>query len=170
VTALVIQNANAYEEGLSEAMNAARPAWERRTPETEAAFRALLTPEGTRRQYLTGERDPSRVSPDAWTHAQAGLDRPGNDGIQLAMLHDYGSNVKLYPQWQAYLRTHRPPTLIAWGKGDPFFPASGALAYARDLPDAETHLLDAGHFALETHAPEIAALARDFLGRALARR
>jgi pimeloyl-ACP methyl ester carboxylesterase len=170
VTALIIQNANAYEEGFSEAMNGARPAWEKRTPETEAAFRGLLTLDGTKQQYLAGISDPSSVNPDAWMHAQAGLDRPGNDVIQLAMLHDYGSNPKLYPQWQAYMRKHQPPTLITWGKGDPFFLVPGAKAYARDLPKAEMHILDAGHFALETHSAEIANLIRDFLGRNLRNR
>lgn len=169
VTALIIQNANAYEEGFSAAMNAARPAWERRTSETEAAFRGLLTLEGTKQQYLAGVNEPDRVSPDAWFHAQAGLDRPGNDAIQLAMLHDYGSNLKLYPVWQAYMRKHQPPTLITWGKGDPFFLVPGAQAYKRDLPNAEVHILDAGHFALETHSEAIAHLAHEFLRRKIAK-
>lgn len=167
VAALIIQNANAYEEGFSEAMNAARPAWEKRTAETEAGFRSLLTLESTKQQYTAGVADASRVSPDAWTHAQAGLDRPGNDLIQLAMLHDYGSNPKLYPRWQAYLREHQPPTLIVWGKSDPFFLVPGAEAYRRDVPKAEVHILDTGHFALETHAQEIAALMREFLTKRL---
>ena len=168
VRALVVQNANAYEEGLSPAMDAARPAWERRTPETEATLRAFLTLETTRFQYLHGARDPSRVSPDAWLHAQAGLDRPGNDAIQLAYLHDYGSNPKQYPAWQDYLRRHQPPTLVVWGRNDPFFTEAGALAYRRDVVDCELHLFETGHFALEEEAPAIARLILDFLDRKLA--
>lgn len=165
VTALIVQNANAYEEGFSPAMDAARPAWEQRTADTEAGFRALLTLDATRSQYLTGVPDAGLVSPDAWHHAQAGLDRPDNAEIQLAMLHNYGSNPKLYPAWQAWLREQRPPTLVVWGKGDPFFLVPGAHAYARDVPDAEVHILDAGHFALETHSAEIAMLIDEFLSR-----
>lgn len=167
VRALIVQNANAYEEGLSPAMDAARPAWERRTPETEATLRAFLTLETTRFQYLHGACDPSRISPDAWVHAQAGLDRPGNDAIQLAYLHDYGSNPKQYPVWQDYLRRHQPPTLVVWGRNDPFFTEAGAQAYRRDVADCELHLFEAGHFALEEEAPAIARLILDFLGRKL---
>lgn len=170
VNALIIQNANAYEEGLSPAMDAARPAWEGRTPETEKTLRGLLTPDTTRFQYLHGARDPGRISPDAWLHAQAGLDRPSNDEIQLALLHDYGSNPKQYPRWQRYLREHRPPTLVVWGKHDPFFTAAGARAYIRDVPDSEVHLLETGHFALEEDALTIARLMLDFLDRRLAAR
>jgi pimeloyl-ACP methyl ester carboxylesterase len=165
VAGLVVQNAVAHEEGLSAAMDAARPYWAKRTPETEAPMRALLTLDTTRFQYLHGARDPSRISPDAWTHAQALLDRPGNDEIQLSILHDYGSNLKRYPEWQAYFRAHQPPTLVAWGKNDPFFTLEGAKAYARDMPGTETHILDTGHFALEEEAPKIAELMLEFLGR-----
>ncbi|MBJ6135759.1 alpha/beta hydrolase [Ochrobactrum sp. Q0168] len=167
VRALIVQNANAYEEGLSPAIDAARPAWERRTAETEAALRALLTLETTRFQFLHGARDPSLVSPDAWLHAQAGLDRPGNEAIQLAYLHDYGSNPYQYPVWQEYLRQHQPPTLVAWGRNDPFFTEAGAQAYRRDVADCELHLLETGHFALEEEAPTIACLILDFLNRKL---
>lgn len=167
VSALIIQNANAYEEGLSEAMDAARPAWVERTPQSEATMRGFLTAETTRFQFLHGAKDPSRISPDAWTHAQAFLDRPGNDEIQLALLHDYGSNLKRYPQWHAYFRAYRPPTLVVWGKNDPFFTVEGARAYARDIPHIETHILDAGHFALEEEAARIADLMSDFLDRKL---
>ncbi len=170
ISALIVQNANAYEEGLSPAMDAARPAWEQRTPETEKTLRGFLTLDTTRFQYLHGVRDPSRISPDAWLHAQAGLDRPGNDEIQLALLHDYGSNPKQYPLWQAYLREHRPPTLVVWGKNDPFFTVAGARAYERDVPDSEIHLLETGHFALEEDAPTIAGLILDFLDRKLVAR
>jgi pimeloyl-ACP methyl ester carboxylesterase len=165
VAGLVVQNAVAHEEGLAASMDVARPYWAKRTPETEAPMRALLTLDTTRFQYLHGARDPSRVSPDAWTHAQALLDRPGNADIQLAILQDYGSNLKRYPEWQAYFRTHQPPTLVAWGKNDPFFTIEGARAYARDMPGTETHILDTGHFALEEEASKIAELMLEFLGR-----
>jgi len=170
VSALIVQNANAYEEGLSPAMDTARPAWERRTPETERTLRGFLTPETTKFQYLHGARDPGRISPDAWLHAQAGLDRPGNDEIQLALLHDYGSNPRQYPLWQSYLRERRPPTLVVWGQHDPFFTVAGARAYERDVPDSEIHLLETGHFALEEEAPTIARLMLDFLDRRLVAR
>jgi pimeloyl-ACP methyl ester carboxylesterase len=165
VAGLVVQNAVAHEEGLSTSMDVARPYWAKRTPETEAPMRTLLTLDTTRFQYLHGARDPSRVSPDAWTHAQALLDRPGNADIQLAILQDYGSNLKRYPEWQAYFRTRQPPTLVVWGKNDPFFIIEGAQAYARDMPGTETHILDTGHFALEEEAPKIAELMLEFLGR-----
>jgi pimeloyl-ACP methyl ester carboxylesterase len=165
VAGLVVQNAVAHEEGLSTSMDVARPYWAKRTPETEAPMRTLLTLDTTRFQYLHGARDPSRVSPDAWTHAQALLDRPGNADIQLAILQDYGSNLKRYPEWQAYFRTRQPPTLVVWGKNDPFFIIDGARAYARDMPDTETHILDTGHFALEEEASKIAELMLEFLGR-----
>jgi pimeloyl-ACP methyl ester carboxylesterase len=165
ITGLVIQNAVAHEEGLSAALKEARPFWERRTPETEAPMRAFLKPETTRYQYLAGARDPSAISPDAWLHAQALLDRPGSAEIQLSLLHDYGSNLRRYPEWQAYFRRHRPPMLVAWGKNDPFFTVAGAEAYRRDNPAAEVHLLDGGHFALEEFAPEISALMLSFVDR-----
>ena len=132
VRALVVQNANAYEVGLSPAMDAARPAWERRTPETEATLRGFLTLETTRFQYLHGARDPSLVSPDAWLHAQAGLDRPGNEAIQLAYLHDYGSNPRQYPAWQDYLRRYQPPTLVGWVRNEP---DGSVLAHVEGEPD-----------------------------------
>ena len=110
-------------------------------------------------------RAPSRISPNAWTHGQALLDRPGDDEIQLALLHDYGSNLKKYPEWQAYFRKHQPPALVVWGKNDPFFTVEGAKAYARDMPATEIHLLEAGRFALEEEAPRIAELMLDFLDR-----
>lgn len=167
VRALIVQNANAYQEGLSPAMDAARSAWERRTAETEATLRAFLTLETTRFQYLHGARDPSLVSPDAWLHAQAGLDRPGNEAIQLAYLHDYGSNPRQYPVWQDYLRQRRPPTLVVWGRNDPFFTEAGAQAYRRDVPDSELHMFETGHFAPEEEVATIARLILDFLNRKL---
>jgi pimeloyl-ACP methyl ester carboxylesterase len=165
IAGLVIQNANAYEEGLSEALNSARPFWFKRTLETEAPMREFLKPEMTKHQYTSGAQDLERISPDAWNHAQSILDRPGNDEIQLSLLHDYGSNVARYPEWQTYFRQHQPPTLIVWGKNDPFFTVEGANAYLRDLPDAQVHLLDAGHFALEEKAHDIAGLMIAFLDR-----
>lgn len=163
VSALIVQNANAYEDGFSEAMHAIKPAWTTRTRATEEGFRNILAPQAVKEQWVAGEPDPALISPDAWMHAVERLKRPGNDLVQLAMLHDYGSNAALYPSWQDYFRRSRPRTLIAWGVGDPFFTEAGARAYLRDLPDAQLHLLNAGHFALETQGPEIAALIRRFL-------
>ncbi|WP_029010502.1 alpha/beta fold hydrolase [Azospirillum halopraeferens] len=165
IAGLIIQNAVAHEEGLAPSLDAARPFWEARTPETEAPMRAFLTAETTRYQFIQGAKDPSRISPDAWTHAQALIDRPGNDEIQLALLHDYGSNLRKYPEWQAYFRAHQPPTLVVWGKNDPFFTVAGARAYARDIPGTSVHLFDTGHFALEEEGPAIARLALEFLER-----
>ena len=128
-------------------------------------MRAFLTPETTRFQYLEGARDPARISPDAWAFDQFRLDRPGNDEIQLTLFYDYLSNLEIYSDWHAYFREHRPPTLIVWGRHDPIFDVEGAEAYRRDLPNAEFHLLDAGHFALEDHADEIAGLIERFLAR-----
>ncbi len=168
VTALIIQNANAYKEGFTDpAQNMVLRLWTERTPEIEAAVRTLFELPVTKRQYLEGVEDPTRVSPDAWTHAQWGMDRPGNKDIQYALQANYGSNVERYDEWHAYFRTHRPPTLVMWGKGDFIFSEAGAHAYKRDLPDAEVHILNAGHFALETHAPEIAAAMTAFLTRVI---
>lgn len=165
VTALIVQNAVAHEEGLSEALAPARIYWAERTPKTEAPMRELLTFEATRDQYLHGAGDPSRISPDSWHHAQAGLDRPGNVQIQLALLHDYQTNLDQYPVWQRYFREYRPPVLVLWGRNDPFFTVAGAEAYRRDMPDAELHFFDAGHFALEEYAADMARLVVDFLSR-----
>ena len=157
VAGLVIQNANAYEDGLSpDVMQVLRPLWERRTPETLEPVRSFLTPESTRAQYTAGARRPQALNPDAWVFDQALLDRPGNAEIQIALLADYGSNVARYGKWQAYLRRHQPRTLIVWGKNDPFFLVQGAHAFLRDVPDARLVLLDGGHFALEEHAPVVA--------------
>lgn len=163
ISALIVQNANAYLEGIGGAFDPFKPFWEKRTAESEAPVRALLGPEMTRFQFLHGTRQPETVSPDAWHHAQTGLDRPGNDRIQLALLHDYRNNPPLYAGWQEYFRRYQPPTLIAWGRHDPFFTEAGARAYLRDLPKAELHLLDTGHFALEEDGPHIARLIRNFL-------
>jgi pimeloyl-ACP methyl ester carboxylesterase len=170
ITALVIQNGNAYEEGLQQFWNPIKAYWADGSDAHRAALRAGLTLAATKSQYLDGVRDPSRVAPDAWLHDQTLLDRPGIDEIMLDLFKDYGSNVGLYPQFQAFFRSRRPPTLIVWGKHDVIFPADGARAYLRDLPDAELHLLDTGHFALEDKGDDIAALMLDFLDRRVRRR
>lgn len=167
VAALLVQNANAYEEGVTEVLRSVvLRAWTERSPETLAGLRPLFELPSTKRQYLEGVADPSLVSPDAWQHAQWGMERPGNKDIQLALHANYGSNVERYEQWHDYFRRHQPPTLVVWGKGDFVFSEGGAHAYARDLKTIETHVLEgAGHFALETHAPEIARHIREFLRR-----
>jgi pimeloyl-ACP methyl ester carboxylesterase len=169
VTALISQNGNAYEEGLSDGWNPIQAYWKDPSPENRSALRAFLTPETTQWQYTHGAPDPERLSPDAWTLDSALLARPGNDEIQLDLFGDYKSNVALYPKFQEYFRTKRPPLLAVWGKNDPFFLPAGAQAFKRDNPDAEVHLLDAGHFALESRGAEIAAIIRDFLAREKAR-
>lgn len=164
IAGLVVQNGNAYAEGLSDGARdfiALRP----ETPGAEQTIRDLLTLAGTRMQYESGVPDLALLTPDGWTLDQHFLDLPGRKEAQVALAFDYHSNVERYDRWQAWLREHTPPTLITWGVGDPFFPESGARAYLRDLPDAELHLLDTGHFALETHLPEIAPLIAAFLDR-----
>ncbi|REE96732.1 alpha/beta fold hydrolase [Thermomonospora umbrina] len=168
VTAIISQSGNAYMEGFTPFWNDLFAHAKDRTAH-EPAVRALLEADATRWQYTHGvpaER-LDRLSPDTWTLDQAYLDRPGNKEIQLQLFWDYQFNLDGYPAFQEYFRTHRPPALIAWGRNDEIFGPDGARAFARDLPDAEIHLLDAGHFALETHGPEIATLIRDFLRRAL---
>jgi pimeloyl-ACP methyl ester carboxylesterase len=167
ITALISQNGNAYVEGLSEGWNPIQAYWKNPSPENRAALRAFLEPEATRWQYTHGVPNPERLSPDAWTLDSALLARPGNDEIQLDLFGDYQSNVALYPEFQQYIRSRRPALLAVWGKNDPFFLPAGAEAFKRDNPEAEIHLLDAGHFALESHGPEIAAIIRDFLDRKL---
>ena len=167
ISAIVSQNGNAYEEGLSEGWNPIQAYWREPTDANRAALRAFLAPEATRWQYVHGLPDETAVAPESYTLDSALLARPGNDEIQLDLFGDYQSNVALYPQFQKYIRTHKPPLLAVWGKNDPFFLPAGAEAFKRDNPAAEVHLLDAGHFALETRAPEIAAIIRDFLGRKL---
>ena len=167
ITAVISQNGNAYLEGLSDGWNPIQAYWRDPSAENRAALRGFLKPETTQWQYTHGEPDLERLSPDAWTLASAFLARPGNDEIQLDLFGDYQSNVALYPAFQAYLRKHRPPLLAVWGKNDPFFLPAGAEAFKRDVPNAEVRLIDAGHFALEAHAPEIAALISDFLARRL---
>ncbi|WP_225099446.1 alpha/beta fold hydrolase [Streptomyces sp. CoH27] len=169
VTAIVTQNGNAYEEGLgAEAWAPVLALIEQRTPETEAPVREIYTLDGVKWQYLHGVSDPTLVSPDAYEHDAAGLARPGLPEIQLALISDYGSNFALYPAFHAYFRESGVPLLAVWGAHDEIFVPEGALAFRRDLPEAEIHLLPTGHFALETHVDQIAALMRDFLGRRVA--
>lgn len=166
IRALIIQNAVANEGAWSaEARRDMEPFWRNRTPETEKPFRYLLTAEGTKFQYTHGANRLERLSPDAWRHDQAGLDRPGNQDIQLRLLHDYQSNFVAYPSWQAYLARYQPPALIVWGKDDPFFMLTGVDYLKEQLPAAEVHLFDAGHFALETHSGEIAERVDAFMKR-----
>ncbi|MEU5925771.1 alpha/beta hydrolase [Streptomyces antimycoticus] len=169
ITAIITQNGNAYVDGF------VKPFWdgvfayaEAPGPETEAPMRGALTAEITRWQYLNGVADPTLVSPDNWVHDQALLDRPGNDEIQLKLFRDYPTNVDLYPRVQQYFRDSRVPLLAVWGANDEIFGPAGAEAFGQDLPDAEIHLLDSGHFALESHLQSITAYIRDFLGRVLA--
>jgi pimeloyl-ACP methyl ester carboxylesterase len=165
VTALISQSGNAYVEGLSDGWNPIQAYWKDPSEQNRTALRAFLKPEATQWQYTHGVPNPERLSPDAWTLDSALLARPGNDEIQLDLFGDYQSNVALYPKFQEYMRNLRPPTLAVWGKNDPFFLPPGALAFRRDNPDAEVHLLDAGHFALESQGPEIAVIVRGFLAR-----
>ncbi|MBW6397415.1 alpha/beta hydrolase [Roseomonas sp. HJA6] len=165
IAAVITQNGNAYEAGLSEGWNPIQAYWRDPSEANRAALRAFLAPETTRWQYVHGAHDEALVAPEAWALDQALLDRPGIADIQLDLFLDYRSNVALYPAIQAWLRSHRPPLLAVWGRHDPFFLPAGAEAFRGDVPEAEIHLLDAGHFALETRGEEIAALVRDFLGR-----
>lgn len=167
VTALVVQNGNAYDEGLREFWKPIKAYWANPSAANRKALRAGLTLEATRSQYVDGVADPQRIDPDNWLVDQALLDRPGIDEIMLDLFRDYGTNVTLYPRFQEFFRTRRPPTLIVWGKNDIIFPAEGAHPYLRDLPNAELHLLDSGHFALEDKGHEIATLMRSFLNRTL---
>lgn len=163
VEALVVQNGNAYEEGLREFWAPLRRYWASGAAADRDSLRGVLALDATRWQYLHGVRDSTRVSPDAWLLDQHYLDRPGNAEIQLDLFYDYRTNVPLYPAFQEYFRRHQPPTLVVWGRNDHIFPWQGAEAYKRDLRTLEYHLLDTGHFALEEKGGEIAALMRDFL-------
>ena len=168
ITAIISQNGNAYEEGLSQGWNPIQKYWKEPSPENRTALRDFLTPEATKAQYLYGIQDETLVAPEAYQLDSALLARPGNDEIQLDLFLDYASNVALYPKFQEYLRTKRPPLLAVWGDNDPFFLAAGAGAFKRDNPAAEVRLYKTGHFALETHHREIAGAIRDFLSRNLA--
>ncbi len=165
ISALIVQNGNAYIEGISAAFETFKPFWQDRTAKTEVPLRGFLTLGTTKFQYTHGARNIEAISPDTWTHDQALLDRPGNDLIQLSLMHDYQNNPPQYAVWQEYFRKHQPPTLITWGKNDPFFTEDGARAYLKDLPNAELHLLDSGHFALEEDANTIGALISRFMNQ-----
>jgi pimeloyl-ACP methyl ester carboxylesterase len=165
VTAIISQNGNAYEEGLSQGWNPIQKYWKEPTETNRAALRDFLKAETTRFQYVHGVSDETRVATESYALDSALLGRPGNDEIQLDLFLDYASNVRLYPKLQEYLRAEQPPLLAVWGKNDPFFLPSGAEAFKRDNPETEVHFYDTGHFALETHVYEIAATIRDFLGR-----
>jgi len=168
ITAIVSQNGNAYEQGLSEGWNPIQRYWKEPTEANRAALRDFLKPETTKWQYTHGVQDATLVAPEAYELDSALLARPGNDEIQLDLFLDYASNVELYPKFQEYLRAKHPPMLAVWGKNDPFFLPPGAEAFKRDIPAAEVHFFDTGHFALETHHREIGEAIREFLGRELA--
>ena len=170
VTALIVQNGNAYEEGLREFWDPIKAYWATGSAQDREALRGLTKLDATKWQYTNGVGDASRIDPSAWIHDQALLDRPGNSEIQLDLFKDYGTNVTLYPKFQAFFREHSPPALIVWGRNDKIFPVQGAHPYLRDLPKAELHLFDTGHFALEDKGDEIARLMRDFLDRKVSRK
>jgi pimeloyl-ACP methyl ester carboxylesterase len=163
ITAIISQNGNAYEEGLSDGWNPIRAYWQDPSPANRKALRAFLTPETTRWQYTHGVPDPSIVSPDGQNLDNFYLARPGADEVQLDIFGDYRSNVALYPEFQRYFRAHKPRFLAVWGKNDPFFLPAGAEAFRRDIPNAHVRFFDTGHFALETHCSEIASAIREFL-------
>jgi len=170
ITAIISQNGNAYDEGLSQGWNPIQKYWKEPTAENRAALREFLTPDATKSQYIHGVQDETLVAPEAYSLDSALLARPGNDEIQLDLFLDYANNVALYPKFQDFFRTKRPPLLAVWGKNDPFFLPAGAEAFRGDNPNAEVHFYDTGHFALETHYQEIAAAIRDFLDRKLNQR
>ena len=167
VTALIVQNGNAYEEGMGDFWASTRALWEDDSEANRQAMRPFMSIEGTRFQYVTGVKDVSRIDPAAWIHDQFFLNRPGNEAIQFAIIRDYQRNIALYPEFHAYFRAFQPPALILWGANDPIFTVEGAQAYLRDLPHTELHLLDTGHFALEDKADEMVPLILDFLGRTI---
>jgi pimeloyl-ACP methyl ester carboxylesterase len=163
VTAIISQNGNAYEEGLSAGWTPIRKYWQEASAANRDAIREFLRPETTKWQYVHGVSDETLVAPESYALDNALLARPGNDEIQLDLFLDYASNIALYPRFHDYFRTKRPPFLAVWGKHDPFFLPPGAEAFKRDIPDAVVRFFDTGHFALETHVEEIAAAIRDFL-------
>jgi pimeloyl-ACP methyl ester carboxylesterase len=166
IQAIITQNGNAYDEGLSPFWaEFLYPYWKDPNPTTEAKVRQLLTLDATKLQYLQGFRNPDDVSPDSYLFDQSKLDRPGNDKIQLALFYDYRNNPPLYPAWHKYLREKKPPVLVVWGKNDPVFAPAGAEAFRKDVPQAELHFLDTGHFALEEDGAEIAQIIRTFLAK-----
>jgi pimeloyl-ACP methyl ester carboxylesterase len=168
ISALIIQNGNAYDEGLKEFWDPIKVYWGDGKKESRDKLLNLVAPETTIFQYTDGVSDKSRVSPDNWTHDQPLLDRPGNADIQMDVMYDYRTNLPLYPKVQAWLREKQPPTLIVWGKRDFIFPEPGAHPYKRDLKDIEFHLIDTGHFVLEDKPDEVFPLIHDFLDRKVA--
>ena len=170
VSGLIVQNGNAYDEGLREFWDPIKVYWKSGSDRDREALSGLVSLETTKFQYMDGVRDLSRISPDNWVQDQALLDRPGNKDIQLDLFYDYRTNVPLYPQFQQFFRDRKPPTLVVWGKNDKIFPEEGAHPYRRDLPNAEFHILDTGHFALEDKLDVMAPLIRDFLDRNVANR
>jgi pimeloyl-ACP methyl ester carboxylesterase len=168
ITAIISQNGNAYEEGLSDGWNPIRTYWREPTKANRDALRSFLSPETTFWQYTHGVSDPSAVSPDGYSLDDFYLARPGAHEAQLDLFLDYASNVALYPKFQAYFRDRKPPLLALWGRNDPFFLPPGAEAFRRDIPGADIRFFDTGHFALETHYAEIAVAIRDFMGRTVA--
>ena len=168
ITAIISQNGNAYEEGLSDGWNPIRTYWREPTKANRDALRSFLSPETTVWQYTHGVSDPSVVSPDGYSLDSHYLARAEAHEAQLDLFLDYASNVALYPEFQTYFRSHQPPLLAAWGRNDPFFLPAGAEAYKRDIPASDVRFFDTGHFALETHSAEIAGAIRTFLGRAAA--
>jgi pimeloyl-ACP methyl ester carboxylesterase len=169
VQSLIVQNGNAYEEGLREFWDPIRVYWKERSPENAQPLAQFISPDGVKWQYTHGVRNEETISPDNWNVDLRHLTREGNPEIQLALFYDYQNNVPHYPAWQAYFRKHQPPTLIVWGKNDYIFPAEGAYPYKRDLQNLEFHLLDTGHFALEEDGQVIAERIRRFLNKQLAR-
>jgi pimeloyl-ACP methyl ester carboxylesterase len=169
ITAIISQNGNAYEEGLSAGWDSMKEYWSHPTAEYRESLRAAFTPEATRNQYMQGVSDPSLVSPDSSTLDDFYLARPGAHEVQLSLFTDYGTNVARYPKFQEYFRLHQPPLLAVWGRNDPYFLPAGANAFRRDLPKADIRLFDTGHFALETHCEEIAQAIGDFLDARVAR-
>jgi pimeloyl-ACP methyl ester carboxylesterase len=166
VESMIVQNGNAYEEGLREFWDPIKAYWKEKSRENGDVLRnSLLTIEATKWQYTNGVRNPETIAPENWFHDQYLMDRPGNKDIQLQLFYDYGSNPPLYPDWQAYFREYQPPTLIAWGKNDYIFPEEGAHPYKRDLKNIEFHILDTGHFALEEDGDKIAHLITCFMAK-----
>jgi pimeloyl-ACP methyl ester carboxylesterase len=166
IESLIIQNGNAYEEGLREFWDPIKAYWKERSKENADALReSLLTIEATKWQYTNGVRNPETIAPENWFNDQYLMDRPGNKDIQLQLFYDYGSNPPLYPKWQAYFREFQPPTLIVWGKKDYIFPGEGAHPYKRDLTNIDFHLLDTGHFAIEEDGDKIAYLITCFMAK-----
>jgi pimeloyl-ACP methyl ester carboxylesterase len=162
IQALIVQNGNAYDEGLRAFWDPIKKYWADPSAENRTALHFLVDPKSTRWQYETGVSDATLLDPTTWLVDQAGLDRPGNRDIQMDLMRSYGTNVPLYPEFQAFFRKYQPPALIVWGKNDFIFPAEGATPYRRDLRNVETHLLDTGHFALETHGEEIGRRIEEF--------